>query len=107
MLALQTAVNVVLAVMMMTDILKIPISISFLFVPVILTLEMSLASPGTTACWVISFEAFSIPTSYVGIFSTCRIFANNYSSFVEVAVSMLEEYEVACKMDAIVVSGEP
>ena len=101
MLALKTAVNVVVATMMMTELLGMPISLSFLFVLIIITTEMTLASPGTTGSWVMAFEAFSIPTSYVGLFSTYRVLTINYTTAVVMAYFMLEQTEAAYKMGAI------
>ena len=102
MMALQTTINVVLATFMMTEMLGLPISLSFIFVLTLLTLEMSLASPGTTSSWVIAFEAFSMPTAYVGLFSTYRLFTKNYSTAAVIGYNMCEQVEMAYKMDAIV-----
>lgn len=92
---------VVLATFMMTEIMGLPISISFIFILVFLTLEMSLASPGTTISWVIAFETFSMPADYVGLFSTYRLFTKNYSTVVVAGYNMCELLEMACKMDEI------
>lgn len=101
MMSIKTAVNVILATMMMVEILGLRFSLSFLFVLVILTVEMALASPGTIGSWVIAFEAFSIPSSYIGLFSTYRILAVNYATAVVMAFSMLEQVEAAYKMGDI------
>ena len=98
MLALKTTVNVVVATMMMTEILGLPISISFLFVLTILATEMSLASPGTVGSWVIAFNAFSISTDYVGLFTAYRLFTINYATAVNIAYNSLELVEAAHKM---------
>ena len=68
---------------------------------VILTVEMSLASPGTVGSWVIAFEAFSMPTDSVGLFTAYRILTINYATAVLFAYGALEQVEVAYKMDAI------
>ena len=101
MLALQTTVNVILATVLMTEMIGMPLSITFFFVLMFLTLEMSLASPGTTASWVIAFEAFSMPTSYVGLFSTYRCLTINYSVAAVLAYNMFEQVEVANRMGAL------
>ena len=98
MLALKTTVNVVVATMMMTEILGLPISLSFLFVLTILATEMSLASPGTVGSWVIAFNAFSISTDYVGLFTAYRLFTINYATAVNIAYNSLELVEAAHKM---------
>lgn len=101
MLCLKTTVNVIAACIMMTQVVDTPVSITFLFILVILTFEMTIASPGTVSSWVIAFEALSLPTSYVGLFSTYRLLYNNYSSAAVVAYFMCEELEAAHAMDAI------
>ena len=101
MLSLKTTVNVVIATIMMTQIMGIPISINFLFVLLILTFEMSFASPGTISSWVIAFEALAMPTSYVGLFTTYRILYNNYTSAVVLAYDLCEEAEAACRLGAM------
>ena len=101
MMALQTTINVIVATIMMTELLGLPISITFLFVLIFLTLEMSLASPGTTGSWVIAFETFSMPTSYVGLFSAYRVVVKNYATAAAIAYNMCEQVELAYKMDAI------
>ena len=105
MLCLKTTVNVVAACIMMTQIMGIPISTTFLFILLILTFEMTIASPGTVSSWVIAFEALSLPTSYVGLFSTYRILYNNYSSAVTVAYFLCEEIEAAQAMGAVESQG--
>ncbi len=107
MMALKTTVNVILATVMMLYLEGLPLSLSFLFVLIILTVEMSLASPGTVGSWVIAFEAFSMPTSYVGLFSTYRVFTANYATAVVVAYEMLEQTEAAYKMNALNPAAEP
>lgn len=107
MMSLKTTVNVVLAALMMAEMQGVGFSISFLFVLLILAVEMSLASPGTIGSWVITFEALSMPTSYVGLFSTYRILTVNYATAVVVAFDMLEQYEAAKKMDALDAPEDP
>ena len=78
-----------------------PISLSFLFVLVLLATEMSLASPGTAGSWVIAFETFSMLTDYVGLFTTYRIFTANYSTGAVIAYNAFELLESAHKMGTI------
>ncbi len=101
MMSLKTTVNVVLATVMVADMQGTPISLSFLFVLIILTVEMSLASPGTVGSWVVAFEAFSMPSNYVGMFSTYRILTANFATAVVIAYEMLEQTEAAYKMNSI------
>ena len=66
-----------------------------------MTLELSLASPGTTSAWAIMFETLALPTSYVGLFSAYRLLTTNYGAAVTEAYSMLEEVEAAHKLGAV------
>ncbi len=107
MMSLKTTVNVVLAAMMMAEMEGVGFSPSFLFVLLILAVEMSLASPGTIGSWLITFEALSISTDYVGLFSTFRVLTVNYATAVVVAYDMLEQYEAAKKMNALDTPEDP
>ncbi len=104
--SLKTTVNVVLGVIMMSQLMGSPISLSFLIVLVILTTEMSLASPGTVGSWVIAFEAFSMPAGQVGLLSTYRMLTANFATGVVMAYQMLEEVEAAYKLDGRIPSAE-
>ncbi len=95
------AVNLVLGTMMAANLTGLSTTTSFLFVMIILVLELSLATPGTTAGWVIMLESFSMPTDCVGLFSAYRLFTQNYASGVTFAYDMFEEVEMAYKMGAI------
>ena len=77
------------------------ITVSFLLVPVLVTLELTLASPGTTSVWTIVFSALSMPTSYVGLFSVYRLLTENFSAGCTEAYSVLEEYEAAYKLGGV------
>ncbi len=72
MLSPKTTVNLVIATFMMASIAGVPVSSSFLLVMVIVTLELSLASPGAASAWTILFETLSLPTDYVGLFVAYR-----------------------------------
>jgi hypothetical protein len=65
------------------------------------TLELSMASPGTTSAWAIMFETLSMPTSYVGLFTVYRMLTNNYCAACTEAYYMFEEVEAAYKLDGI------
>ena len=106
MLSAKSTVALVLATMMTAQLTGISVSLSFLCVLVILVLELSLASPGTTAGWLILFESFSMPASYVGLFSAYRLFTENYATAVDIAYDLFEEVEAAYKMDEIEKSGQ-
>jgi Na+/H+-dicarboxylate symporter len=100
MFGVKSTVNLTLATMMAAHLCGIPISISFLFVLTILVLELSFAKVGSTAGWVIMFDSFSIPSSYSGLFSTYRLFTDNYVTSAVVGFTMFELLEAADKMNA-------
>ncbi len=106
MMALKTAVNVITATVMMAEMMEVRISLSFLIVLIILTTEMSLASPGTVGSWVIAFEAFSFPNSYVGLFSIYRLLTANYATGAVIAYGMLEQVEAAYRMGGLDTGSE-
>ena len=77
------------------------ISVPFLVVLIILTLELSIASPGTTSSWAIMLASLGMPTSYVGMFAAYRMLTANYEAACTTVYSVLEQVEAAKKMDAI------
>ena len=101
MLSPKTTINVVIATLMVAELTGIAMSTSFLTVLILVTLELSIASPGTTSAWTIMFETLSMPTSYVGLFTVYRLLCNNYSAACTEAYFMLEEVEAAYKLDGI------
>ncbi len=101
MLSPKTTVNVVIAVFMMAVITGTPVSPIFLVVLIIVTLELSIASPGTASAWTIIFGTFGMPTSYVGLFTAYRLLTVNYSAACTQAYYMLEEVEAAHKLGAV------
>lgn len=68
---------------------------------ILVTIELSLASPGTSSAWVIMFETLGMPTGYVGLFTAYRLLTANYSAAATEAYVMLEEVEAAHKMDGV------
>ena len=78
-----------------------PISTAFLLVLVILVLELSIASPGTTGGWTILFAALGLPVDYVGLFVTYRLACANYNAAYGALQVGLEQIEAASKFDAI------
>ena len=101
MLSPGTTVNIVVGTFMLAEIAGVSISASFLAVLIILTFELSIASPGTEAAWTIVFETLALPASYVGIFSAYRLFTRNYHMGVVEAYCLLEETESAYKLGGI------
>lgn len=102
----KTTVNVIIATFMVAELTGIEISNSFVLVLILVTLELSLASPGTTAAWAIMFETLSMPTAYVGFFTLYRVFTNNFNAACTEAYCMLEEVEAAHKLDVFSQSAD-
>ena len=95
MLSLKTTVNVTIATLMAASMSDIAVTPSFLIVLLLVTIELSLASPGTVSAWAIMFETFGLPSEYVGLFSLYRIFTNNFNCGAVQAYGLLEEVEAA------------
>lgn len=98
MLSPKTTINVVIATFMVAEMTGIAISNSFILILILITLELSIATPGSTAAWAIMFETLSMPTSYVGYFTVYRMFTNNYFAGCTIVYDGLEEYEAAHKL---------
>lgn len=94
----KTTINVILATFMVAQMTGIAITDSFILVLVLVTLELSLASPGTTSAWAIMFATLSMPAIYVGFFTVYRMFTNNYCAACTIAYDMFEEVEAAHKL---------
>ena len=101
MLSPKTTINVVVATFMMAQITGVQVSESFLIVLIIMTLQLSLASPGTTSAWTIMFDTLALGTGYVGLFTAYRLLTENYTAAGTEAYCMLEEIEAAHKLGGI------
>ncbi len=101
MLSPKTTINVVIATFMVAEMTGIAVDNSFILALILVTLELSVASPGTTGAWAIMFKTLSMPTSYVGYFTVYRILTNNYTNGCAEAYYMLEEFEAAHKLGGI------
>ena len=101
MLSPKTTINVVIATLMVAELAGVSVSLSFLLVLILVTLELSIASPGTTSAWTIMFSTLSLPVSYVGLFTVYRMFTANYGTACTEAYDMLEELEAAYKLGGI------
>lgn len=101
MLSPKTTVNVVIAAFMVAEMTGMAITTSFLVVLVLVTLELSIASPETTSAWTIMFETLSMPTGYVGLFTVYRMLTNNFNAGCTEAYSLYEEVEAAYKLGGV------
>ena len=97
----KTTLNLVIATFMVAELSGVAVTTSFLLVLIIVTLELSIASPGTTSAWTIMFETLGMPTSYVGLFTIYRMFTINYGTACSMLYNMLEEAEAAHKLDGM------
>lgn len=89
------------AAFMMAAITGTPVSHTFLAILIIVTLELSIASPGTASAWTIIFGTFGMPTSYIGLFTAYRLLTVNYSAACTEAYYILEEIEAAHKLGGV------
>ena len=105
MLSPKTAVNVVIATFMVAQMTGIAVTSSFLMILVLVTLELSIASPGTASAWAIMFATLSMPTSYVGLFTVYRVLTANYGAGCTEAYTVLEEVEAAKKLEGALQDG--
>ena len=78
-----------------------PITTSFILTLVILTLELSLASPGTQNAWVILFASLMLPAHYVGIFAVYKMLTSNYTSACNMFYSVLEQIQISSALGEV------
>ncbi len=97
----MVSISLILAPCMIADQTGVMISTSILLVMFILSLQLSLASPGTVASWTIILQQLGISVNYVGVLSACRIFTNNIQTVCTVLYTFLEEIEFAYDKDSI------
>ena len=101
MLSPKTTIYLVIATLMVAEMTGMAVTTSFLLVLIIVTLELSIASPGTTSAWTIMFETLGMPTSYVGLFTVYRMFTINYGTACSMTYNILEELEAAHKLNGM------
>lgn len=95
MLSVKTTVHLVIPPFLILKYTGMPITWSFLLILVILTLEMSFASPGISSAWVILFASLALPSEYVGIFAIYKMLTTNYGSACSMLYSALEQIELS------------
>lgn len=98
MLGLKTTVYLILGTLMAAELGGTALTTSFLIIMLFVTLELSLASPGTTSAWAIMFEILGMSTDYVGLFAVYRTFTDNYTTAATIAYSMMEQTEAAYRL---------
>ena len=85
----------VLAPFFVAEITGTPVSIQFMFILLILSVQLSLAYPGITAGSTIIFNALGLSTDYVGLFSAYSVFIKNASAAYSVTYRLLEITETS------------
>lgn len=93
MLSVKTTVHMIIPPFLILKYTGMPITSSFLLVLIILTLELSFASPGISSAWVILFASLTLPPDYVGIFTVYKMLTTNYGSACSMLYSSLEQIE--------------
>ena len=99
MLKPSSTITFVLGSFFVAEITGTPASLNFLVILFILTVQLSLASPGLTPGLTLLFEALTLPTEYVGLFSAYGIFIKNAASSYGIAYRMLEGIEAAQELN--------
>lgn len=95
MLAPTTAVSYIIAPFFVAELTGTPASINFLMILFILTVQMSLASPGMMAGWALLFQALGLPAGYIGFLSAYGIFIDNAATACDASYRILEIVEAA------------
>lgn len=101
MLAPIAPIYYVLAPFFIAELTGTPVSISFLFVLLILCVQLSLAYPGSTAGNTIIFNALGLPADYVGLFSAYSVFIKNAAAAFGILFRLMEVTSFAYKTDNI------
>ena len=97
----STPVYLIASVLFITELSGVSVSLAFFAMLAFLTFQFSLASPGMTATWTVTFETLGIGTDNVGLFTACKLFTNNLATACAVFYSDLEQLEAAYTDHAI------
>ena len=101
MLAPIGSISFVLAPFFVAEITGTPISVNFIFILLILSVQLSLAYPGIVAGNTIIFSAVGLSTDYVGMFSAYNVFIKNASAAFGITFRLLEITETDYDTDNI------
>ena len=105
MLSPQTTIYVIVGAFMGARLGNIPISISFLAVLLLITMELSVASPGAPAACMVMLKTIGLPAEYAGLLTIYRLFTDNFGTACSCSYSILEEYELAFKLKEVTSGG--
>ncbi len=100
MLSPASAICYVIAAFFVAGLTGEGISMGFLAVLFVMTVEMSMASPGLTTGWTILLPSLGFPVDYVGLLSAYKLFVKNSLAAYGVGFGFLEETEAAYVMDS-------
>ena len=101
MLSPKTTVTLILATLMVAEMCGVNVTLSFMIVMIIVTLELSIASPGAISAWTIMFTVLGLSTDYVGLIAVYTLFSLNYTSGCSMVYRMFEEVEAAYKLGGL------
>ena len=94
-LAPKAPIGCILAAFFVAQVTGTPVSVEFVFILFILTLQLSLAYPGAVAADTIIFTALGLPLEYVAMFSAYSLAIKNATSGYSTLMRMLEITEAA------------
>nr|MCR5013171.1 dicarboxylate/amino acid:cation symporter [Bacteroidales bacterium] len=94
-------IGYVLAPFMVAQMMGTPVSLSFIVVLFLISLQLSMAMPGLEAALAIIFHCMGMPLEHVGLFAAYNVFIKNFSTACVVMYRMIEQTEVAIATDNI------
>ena len=97
----RTTIQLVIPPFLIAKAMGMPISQTFLFVLIIMVLELSIASSGITGAWTILFAALGLPMEYVGLYVIYKVFTTNSACGGCEFYYTLEQFEASCVLDTI------
>lgn len=98
MMSLKTTITLITSAMLAAEMCGVSITPSFILILVIVTFELSMASPGVINAMTTLFGILGISTDLVGIFIIYRVFTINYMTACTMTYNMFEELEAAHKL---------
>ncbi len=96
-----TAVTCVASAFCAAKMSGVSVSVPFLVVLLLLSVQVSIASPGLTSSLVIIFGQLGLSPDYVGIFTTCKIVTRKIAALFSAYSALLEELNVAFREKAV------
>ena len=97
-MSLKTTITLITAAMLAAEMCGVSINPSFILILLVVTFELSLASPGVINAMTTLFGILGISTDLVGIFVIYRVFTINYMTACTMTYNMFEELEAAHRL---------